>query len=230
MRGFYGLPPLGGYNAFSGPGGFSAGGSSGPIQIETWNDYSTGTWGFPQTYWNKSTSLSILTIIADSAYSDMTDQHLSTTSTGGADSDYLLYTPAGSSYDNGQIRCEVTADSLGHNNNQPAVIGRYVDSNNNIHARMSSGDNKLLILEIIGGVVAFTSTSVTITRNKVYYLELDMQGSTITANLYDGADTTTLLATVSRTTAHTSAGKLGINGVGQGGAIAHFDNFAFIQP
>lgn len=225
MRGSYGIPALNGYNAFTGPGGSGAEVDGAALLIETWNDYSVGTWTFPQAKWSKANSLSTLDIIADGAYSKMTDQHLRTTATSVDSSTPLLYTLEGSTMADGVIGCQIVADISGHANCQPTIMGRYVDSANRVEVRVIPNTNQLQLAYIISAVGTTVTQGVNLSLDKLYYVELILDGANIQAKLYDGPDTTTLLTSVSNTTPLTSSGSVGVRGIGQGTAKAHFDNF-----
>lgn len=129
-------------------------------------------------------------------------------------------------FSDGVITCECVHIS-GHTNNQPTILGRYIDANNCIHVRLAYSSNSFTIVELVGGSLTQSNVSYSFTSGGFgvrYYVEMIMEGTQVTANMYSDSDRSTLLATTTKTVTN-AYGKCGIATIGQSTAKMSFDNF-----
>lgn len=129
----------------------------------------------------------------------------------------------------GSARADGTVTALGRvatggSNGQIAVIGRYIDGDNHLQARVSaeSGSTGLALVERAAGVSTLKLRPAAVAMNTVYRAELVMIGSTVYAAGYDSVGN--IIQLIKANTTVLAPGLAGISQVGN--TTVTYDNFA----
>jgi len=192
---------------------------------EDFESYSTGAWTPESNGWTETLDFNNWEIVAAGAEAAMPTQHLKSTTHTTGDGMIVYDATSAAPFADGTISCEIMFATTGHTNNQPSIFGRYLDTINWVQARIALSNNKMHLLAKDNGVYSQADFPWTMVAGWRYKLELVMNGTTLTANLYNASDPTTVIHTGTMETTHLDAGGAGIMGVGQVPAYAHFDNF-----